>query len=80
MDKVYLVYKTDAHHSYNSRELIGVATTPESAIVIIVDNTIQDGGSINQEQLEQLRTIKQTQGYDGNGEFQYEEIETDVHL
>jgi len=80
MNKAYLVYQTDVNHSYDSRNLIGVATTPESAIVIIVDHTLKFGGTINYERLEQLRTIQQTQGYNGVGEFQFEEVETDAHL
>ena len=80
MNKVFLVYKTDEHHSYASRELIGIGTSKEDAILIIVEYTHHFAGNITQELLEQLRTIKQTQGFNDVGEFQYEEVKTNTFL
>lgn len=80
MDQVFIVYKTDSHHSYNSRDIIGIATTTEIAVSICQRKAAKDGDVISDEQLWNLRSIKQTQGYEGEGEFQYESVDTDTLL
>jgi len=80
MKSVYLIYKTDTWHSYNSRELIGVGTTPKRAIEICVRRAKNEDHRISDVQLELLKSIKQTQGYDGEGEFHFEEMKTDILL
>ena len=79
MKSVLIVYKTDAWHSYASRDLIGIATTLNKAISIIKEQMEKEGHPLKDSQegewlLELLRTIKQTQGYEGNGEFVIEEV------
>jgi hypothetical protein len=73
---MYLIYKTDTWHSYASRDLIGVATRQSIAIKICKEQAKKEGCKIDKEQLFNLNNIKQTQGYEGEGEFHYEEVET----
>lgn len=75
---IFLVYKTDSRHSYASRDLIGVATSPEEAYNICCQQAEKEGDELSDEQLFNLQNIKQTQGYSGNGEFAIEKAETDV--
>ena len=74
---MFLVYKTDVNHSYNSRDLIAVATTQSLAMQLCKIQSHKEGENLDINQLYNLRNLKQTQGYNGAGEFQYEEVETD---
>jgi hypothetical protein len=80
MKQVYIIYKTDTHHSYNSRDIIGISFDEHeeiakiTAIEICQGQAEKEGEEINMEQLFNLNNIKQTQGYSGEGEFQYESI------
>lgn len=76
--EVYLVYKTDVWHTYGSMELIAVCTSQENVIKIVKQAAQLKGKKINQEQLELLSRIKQTQGYSGDTEFVVEEYFTDT--
>ena len=76
---IYLVYKTDVHHSYASRDIIGVADHKIHAIHICQEQAKKDE-EISEEQLWNLSTLKQTQGYSGEGEFQFEEIQINTLL
>lgn len=76
----YLVYKTDAWHSYASRDIIGVATDKIIAIDICKQQAKKESERIANDQLFNLDTILQTQGYSGPGEFQIEKIETNTLL
>lgn len=80
MNEVYLIYKTDARHSYDSRDIIGIASTPMKAIMICGLQASKEGFSINDDQMHNLKTLKQTQGYHGQGEFQFESVEIDSLL
>jgi hypothetical protein len=80
MEEVYLVYKTDDCHSYASRDIIGVATTKHRAVKICRAHAEKEGVEISEEQVYNLRAIKQTQGYEGDGEYQFEAIQTDTLL
>jgi hypothetical protein len=77
---VHLIYKTDVHHSYASRALIGVAMEAFTALGIILEQAQKEGEDLSDEDAANLINIKQTQGYKGEGEFQYEEVETDILL
>lgn len=77
---IYLVYHTDNWHSYASRDIIGACTSITSVIRIIKAHAKKEGEKITKDQLFNLSSIKQTQGYQGTGEFQYEEIETNKLL
>lgn len=80
MNQIYMVYKTDAHHSYTSRDLIGVATFKSTAIIMCTKKAILEDEEISLEQLDLLITINQTQGYKGDGEFVIEPIEVNKLL
>lgn len=74
MKKVFIIYKTDGWHSYDSRNVLGIATTINNVVKICKQHAYQEHYHITREQEFNLRSIKQTQGYLGEGEFQYEEI------
>lgn len=80
MKKVFLVYHTDAQHSYASRDIIGIASNDVFAIEICIEHSNKYGEEISPEQLYNLRSIKQTQGYTGEGEYQFESVETNKLL
>lgn len=77
---IYLVYKTDSHHSYASRDIIAIATNTSNAVLLCREQAEKEGEKINTDQMYNLQNIKQTQGYSGEGEFQYEGVELDVVL
>ena len=77
MKPVYLVFKTDYNHTHQSRELIGIATNTDIVLRIIKERVKKDGGKLPAEQIELLKTIKQTQcgstdADQYSGEFLYE--------
>ena len=74
LETAWVVYKTDAQHSFGSRDVIGICTDLPSAIGICKEKATQDGGSIDSDDLFNLNNIKQTQGYLGEGEFDIEEL------
>ena len=76
----YLVYKTDVHHSYASRDLIGVADIKIHAIHICQTKAKREHEEIDEYQLWNLASLKQTQGYSGEGEFQFEGVQENVLL
>ena len=76
----YLVYKTDAQHSYASRDIIGIADNQHHAVHICQLQAKKEAETISDEELWNLRGIKQTQGYSGEGEFQFEEVELNTLL
>jgi len=77
---IYLVYKTDIHHSYASRDIIGVADCEVHAIHICQTQVKRDNEELSEDQLFNLRNIKQTQGYSGEGEFQFEGVQENTLL
>lgn len=80
MKKVFLVYKTDTLHSYASRDIIGIATDEVYAVGICRDQAKKEGEKLDSEDLFMLNNFKQTQGYKGEGEFQFEEVLTNKLL
>lgn len=77
---VYLIYKTDAYHSYASRDLIAACTSIRQVIPLCKKQAKKEGHKIDTDQLWNLENIQQTQGYSGPGEFHFEEIETNTLL
>ncbi len=67
--EIFLLFKTDVWHTHDSKELIAIGTTLEGAINLAVFHAKVSGDELTQEQLGLLRTIKQTQGYCGEGEY-----------
>lgn len=80
MREVYVVYKTDELHSYASRDIIGIATTVIKARNLCKRQARKEGDKITSAQGFNLRTIWQTQGYSGKGEFQIEALHINVLL
>ena len=80
MNEVWLIYKTDAHHSYDSRDIIGIATEIHKAHILILNQVAKEGQVLTKDQMWNLTNLKQTQGYSGEGEFQYELVKTDILL
>jgi len=80
MNQIYLVYKTDANHSYASRDLIGVGLSKEHAIFLCYQQAKKEGEEIDDEQKHNLLNLKQTQGYAGTGEFDFELVKTNTLL
>jgi hypothetical protein len=72
---IYIVYKTDSWHSYASRDMIGVTDCKVPAIHICQLQANKESDEISEEQLQYLSNLKQTQGYSGEGEFDFEEVE-----
>lgn len=80
MKEVFIVYKTDGHHSYASRDVIGIASSAVNAVALCEQQAKKEGDTISDEQSWYLHHIKQTQGYSGEGEFQFEEVKINVLL
>lgn len=75
---ITLVFKTDAHHSYSSRELIGACTSKKHVLSIIRQRVKKECKKLDSDQLFNIDTIGQTQGYLGDGEFATENVELNV--
>lgn len=87
MSSVILIYKTDAWHSYASRDLIACTTaqpawdlTMSRIVALCKLQAKKEGEKLNEDDLYNIKHIRQTQGYSGEGEFVWEEIETDALL
>ena len=80
MESVIAVYKTDAWHSYVSRDLIGIATDYAKAIIICHEQAKKECCEIGEDQSFNLMQIKQTQGYEGEGEFVIERLDLNTLL
>jgi len=72
---VTIIYKTDAWHSYASRDIIAIALNKRTAIKLCKAQAKKEGEKISAQELWNLENIHQTQGYSGDGEFQIESIE-----
>lgn len=70
---VFILYKTDAWH--RNQEILGVFRTISDAMEGIKEVVIQEGENLSDDDLYNLDTIRQTQGYSGFGEFVVEEVE-----
>lgn len=77
---VYVVYKTDEWHSYDSRNIIGIATSPMQAKILVLEQAEKENVKISRGEIEFLEETMQTQNYAGQGQFQFEEIETNKLL
>jgi len=73
---VYIVYKTDAWHSYASRDMLGVGTTKSNALKIVRQQVKKQGAKLSKDDLYNLEHINQTQNYGSEGEFVIEPLET----
>lgn len=78
MNIVFVCYKTDTQHSYASRDIIGIASNPLIAVDLCNQHATKSGLPITKDQLWNLLHLKQTQGYKGSGEYQFEELPVNV--
>ena len=74
MSSIYLLYKTDTHHSYASRDLIGASASANTILRMCHAQADKEGEEISEDQIWNLCNLKQTQGYSGEGEFHFESI------
>jgi len=77
---MFIIYKTDAWHSYDSRDMIGLSDNISGTIKLIEKQVKKDGEKLDEDQLYNLQHLKQTQGYSGEGEFQFESVEVNKLL
>ena len=77
---IILVYKTDNHHSLSSRELIGVCDSTETTFKIVNQYAKEQGKELSTDQNFHLATYNQTQGYEGEGEFHIDVVDTNTLL
>ena len=77
--KVYLIYKTDNQHSYQSRDLLAVVID-HNPIPFIKTHALKTGDFISEDDQYNLVNIKQTQNFEGKGEYMYELVEANVLL
>ena len=75
---MFLIDKTDAWHSYASRDLIAVAYSLEDAINLCKEQADKESETIDNDQIFNLNNIKQTQGYKGEGEFDIDEVQVNT--
>jgi len=80
METIFIVYKTDNWHSYASRDVIGIATNKYEAVNICLLQAAKENVTTTLDQKHNLVNISQTQGYEGDGEFQFEEMNTNTLL
>lgn len=79
MRKTYLVYETDALHSYSSRDMIGVCTTVRNCMEVIRKHIKENySKKLSDDDKWNLENIKQTQGRETN--YSIEEVEKNVLL
>lgn len=79
MRKTYLVYSTDAWHSYASRDIIGVCTTFLNCMKVIRADIKRCGyEKLSDDNKYELEHYKQTQGRETN--YQIEKVEKNVLL
>lgn len=71
---MYLIYKTDNQHSFNSRDVIGIVEEESKVLGICQLQAKKEEFVITGEQIFNLSNYKQTQGYVGDGEFVYENV------
>lgn len=76
---VTMIYKTDCHHSYASRDIIGIVINT-NPVHLIQEHIKKEGEELSEDDHFNLIHYKQTQGYNGEGEYQFEHITTDVLL
>lgn len=77
---IYLLYKTDVWHTRDSRELIGVCTSKLKVVKLCKQQAKKDEVKISDDDIYNLGHISQTQGYEGGGEFLFEEVDKNILL
>lgn len=73
---MYLLFQTDAWLSYSSRDLIGVCTTKEKALILARRHAKRNGEKLNDDERANLIKLMQTQGRDTNYQIEKVHINT----
>ncbi len=74
MERIILIYKTDNHHSNDSKRVIAIAENEFKAIDLIKFYARRGDCEITDDDIFCLDNYNQTQGYEGEGEFVIEEV------
>ena len=74
---VFAVFKTDNWHSHASKDLIGIAVDG-NPLRIIEQQVAKEGEELSDDDYFNIANLKQTQNYEGEGEFFVEPIEADT--
>ncbi|HTN09214.1 hypothetical protein [Agriterribacter sp.] len=77
---MFLLYKTDTWHSYASRDLLAVCTTKPQVLRLCRLQALKENETLTSDDIFNLHTICQTQGYTGEGEFHFEEVKVNTLL
>jgi hypothetical protein len=72
--RAFILYKVDNWHTQDSRQVLGVFTSKENTILNTIRHAKSEGEVISSDDQYLLDTIAQTQSYEGEGEYSYEEI------
>ena len=75
---MFIIYKCDTWHSDDSKQIIAIATTLKNAVNLCQEKAENEGETLSEHDRELLKSIKQTQGYEGEGEFLIEEADTNI--
>lgn len=73
--KKYIVFTCDIWHTHTSKNIIAVCSNFKIAIRLIKQHAKKEGVKITKDDIYNLENIKQTQNYEGMGEFIIEEME-----
>lgn len=77
--ELHFLYRTDAWHTHRSKQLLAVCSSVHNAALLAHAVAQDEDLSLvdDEHQWNLLNTIKQTQGYHGEGEFLIESMELD---
>jgi len=74
----YLIFETDNWHTHSSKNLIAVCSTFNTAISLLKKDCKAKGNPLSEDDIYNLQHIKQTQNFEGDGEFVIEEMKENV--
>jgi hypothetical protein len=77
---MFILYKTDAQHSYASRDIISICDSKKIVIAMCHAKADKEGEKLSEDDLYNLENISQTQGYAGEGEFHFETFRPNILL
>ena len=72
---MFLIYNTDVWHTHGSKKLIGLSESKDKAINLCEQYAERENETLSFNSILSLKTMLQTQEYDGTGEFLIKKIE-----
>ena len=78
LNSIYVLYKCDCFHTQESMESIAFCSTKQKAIELAIEYAKNEGETIADDDLHNLRSISQTQYYEGPGEFVIRDYSQDI--